>query len=294
MRSASVVCCVLLALILSACRRTAPPASPPPAPPPGMVYIPGGKTKIGATDGLPQEQPVFTADVKPFFLDVHPVTVAQFREFVDATGYRTQAEEFGDSAVFDFDTGEWSLVNGADWRHPFGPDKPAAADDHPVTQVSWNDAMAYCNWAGKRLPTEVEWEHAARNARNGGPQYPWGNELVIDGKYMANAWQGSFPDLNTAADGYMATSPVGAYGASPLGLTDLGGNVWEWTADWFRPYANRDQPFMPGKNSKKATRGGSFLCDPVVCHGYRVSGRSDSTPETGMCHTGFRCARDIP
>lgn len=280
----------LAVLILSGCKQ----AAPPPTPPPGMVYIPGGTTQIGSSEGTPQEQPVFTATVKPFFLDVHPVTVAQFREFVDATGFKTQAETFGDSATFSFKTGEWSLVSGADWQHPFGPDEPAAQDDHPVTQVSWNDAVAYCKWAGKRLPTEVEWEHAARNARNGGPKYAWGDELVVDGTYMANAWQGSFPKFNTGADGYMATSPVGVFGKSPLGLTDMGGNVWEWVDDWFRPYSARGTPFTPDKDSHKTSRGGSFLCDPAVCHGYRVSGRSDSTPETGMCHTGFRCARDVP
>lgn len=261
-----------------------------------MVYIPGGTTQIGSNNGTPQEQPVFTAAVKPFFLDIHPVTVAQFRAFVDATSYKTQAEVFGDSAVFDFKSEAWlsPLTKGADWRHPFGPDEPAAPDDHPVTQVSWNDAAAYCKWAGKRLPTEVEWEHAARNARNGGPQYAWGDELVVNGKYMANAWQGRFPEFNTLADGYLATSPVGVFGKTPLGLTDMGGNVWEWVDDWFRPYSARGTPFTPTPESHKTSRGGSFLCDPAVCHGYRVSGRSDSTPETGMCHTGFRGARDVP
>ena len=281
---------LLIAVVVSGCKKI----PPPPAPPPGMVYIAGGTTQIGSNNGTPQEQPVFTATVKPFFLDIHPVTVAQFREFVDATGFKTQAEVFGDSAAFSFKTGQWSLVKGADWQHPFGPDEPAAADDHPVTQVSWNDAVAYCKWAGKRLPPEVEGEHAARNARNGGPQYAWGDELVVDGKYMANTWQGRFPDFNTAADGYTTTSPVGVFGKTPLGLTDMGGNVWEWVDDWFRPYSARGTPFTPTKESHKTSRGGSFLCDPAVCHGYRVSGRSDSTPETGMSHTGFRSARDVP
>lgn len=292
-RSGCILRVALMLISASLCTSCKKPA-PPPTPPDGMVFVPGGKTQIGSNEGLPSEQPVFTADVKPFFLDVHLVTVAQYREFVEATGYRTQAEVFGNSAVFDFDTGEWSLVDGADWRHPFGPQRPAAEDDHPVTQVSWNDAVAYCEWVGKRLPTEVEWEHAARNARNGGPRYAWGDELVIDGAYMANTWQGRFPDFNTTADGYLATNPVGAFGETPLGLTDMGGNVWEWVDDWLRPYNQRGTPFTPNKESKKVQRGGSFLCDPAVCHGYRVSGRADSTPETGLCHTGFRCARDIP
>lgn len=287
---------VLFALIIATvggCRQSrALPA--PPAPPPGMVYIPGGRTRIGSVEGLPQEQPVFTADVKPFFLDIHPVTVAQYRTFVEATGYVTQAETLGDSAVFDFITGEWSLVKGAMWRHPFGPDQPAAPDDHPVTQVSWNDAAAYCEWAGKRLPTEIEWEHAARNAKNSGPMYAWGDSLILNGRYMANTWQGQFPKFNTAADGYLTTSPVGAFGATPLGLTDMGGNVWEWVDDWFRPYTERGKPYHPGPESERVQRGGSFLCDPSVCHGYRVSARMKSTPETGLCHTGFRCARDAP
>ncbi len=259
-----------------------------------MVYIPGGKTRIGSTDGLPQEQPVFTATVRPFFLDIHPVTVAQYRAFVEATGHVTQAETYGDSGVFNFQTGGWSLVAGASWHHPFGPDQPAAPDDHPVTQVSWNDALAYCRWAGKRLPTEIEWEHAARGAKNGGPMYPWGDSLVREGRYMANTWQGRFPDFNTAADGYLTTSPVGHFGATPLGLTDMGGNVWEWVDDWFRPYSEREKPYRPTPESERAQRGGSFLCDPAVCHGYRVSARMKSTPETGLCHTGFRCAMDAP
>ncbi len=293
LRHCLVAACVIAALV-AGCKKSAPSPAPLPAPPPGMVYIPGGQTRIGSNDGLPQEQPVFTADVKPFFLDIHPVTVAQYRAFVQATGHITHAETYGDSGVFDFETGEWSLVKGATWHHPFGPDQPAAPDDHPVTQVSWIDAVAYCEWAGKRLPTEVEWEHAARNAKNGGPTYAWGDSLVIDGRYMANTWQGQFPKFNTAADGYLGASPVGAFGATPLGLTDMGGNVWEWVDDWFRPYSERGKPYEPTAESKKVQRGGSFLCDPAVCHGYRVSGRADAPPDEGLCHTGFRCARDAP
>ena len=273
---------------------TAAAPSSIPAAPEGMAYVPGGTTTIGSLDGPPHEAPTFVAEIKPFFLDVHPVTVAQYRAFVEASGYKTQAEQFGDGAVFDFKTGTWSLVPGANWRHPFGPDQPPAADDHPVTQVSWNDAVAYCRWAGKRLPTEVEWEHAARNAKPGGLRYAWGDELVVNGKHMANAWQGEFPHRNTVEDGFLATSPVGHFGASPLGLTDMGGNVWEWCEDWYRSYAERDRPFTPTAQSEKSQRGGSFLCDPDVCHGYRVSGRAHSTPETGLCHTGFRCALDAP
>jgi sulfatase modifying factor 1 len=257
-----------------------------------MVYFAGGRTRIGSDEGEPAERPTFSVDVAPFALDVHPVTVAEFRRFVEATGYVTQSERFGSSGVFDVKNGTWGLVDGASWRRPFGPSAPPAPDDHPVTQVSWNDAVSYCRWAGKRLPTEVEWEHAARNGRSDGPRYAWGNELVVDGRYMANTWQGEFPHRNTAADGWVYTSPVGALGKTKSGLTDMGGNVWQWCADWFRPYAERGRPFTPGAESAKVTRGGSFLCDPKVCHGFRVSARGHSTPETGLVHIGFRCARD--
>ena len=260
--------------------------------PAGMVYVPGGVTHIGAEDGLPAEQPVFEAAVEPFFMDAHPVTVAEFRRFVEATGYRTEAERLGDAGVLDAD-GEWRLVPGATWRHPRGPGAPPARGDHPVTQVSWNDAAAYARWAGKRLPTEVEWEHAARGGRDARQPYAWGARLVEHGAYRANTWQGSFPDLDTGEDGYVGTSPVGAFGATPLGLVDMGGNVWEWTADWFRPYADRDTPYVPDAGSERAQRGGSFLCNPSYCHGYRVSARSHSTPETALFHVGFRCVKDL-
>ncbi len=261
--------------------------------PSGMVYIPGGRTRIGSEDGAPTERPTFYADVAPFLLDVHPVTVADFRRFVDATGYVTQSERFGASGVFDVKSGSWGLVDGASWRRPLGPSAPPAADDHPVTQVSWNDAVAYCRRAGKRLPTEVEWEHAARAGRSDGPRYAWGNALVVDGRYMANTWQGEFPRRNTAADGWVYTSPVGVFGKTPSGLTDMGGNVWQWCDDWFRPYSLRAAPFTPEAASEKVIRGGSFLCDPRVCHGFRVSARGHSTPETGLMHIGFRCVKDV-
>jgi sulfatase modifying factor 1 len=257
-----------------------------------MVSFAGGRTRIGSDDGEPIERPTFVADVAPFLLDVHPVTVAEFRRFVDTTGYETQSERFGSSAVFDVKTGTWSLVDGASWRRPLGPSAPIAADDHPVTQVSWNDARAYCRWTGKRLPTEVEWEHAARGGRSDGPRYAWGDALVVDGHYMANTWQGEFPHRNTAADGFVYTAPVGRFGKTASGLTDMGGNVWQWCDDWFRPYAERGTPFTAGADSAKVLRGGSFLCDPKVCHGFRVSARGHSTPETGLAHVGFRCARD--
>ncbi|MDX1418876.1 MAG: formylglycine-generating enzyme family protein [Rubricoccaceae bacterium] len=304
---------VALALfLLAACgtEETAPASGPPaeaasvaaPADTSGVwVDVPGGRTTIGSEDGLPQEQPTFEADVPPFGLMRSPVTVAQFRAFVERTGYVTEAERFGSGTVLT-QTG-WHLVPGASWHHALGPDGPPAPDDHPVTQVSWNDAAAYCEAAGGRLPTEVEWEHAARNARDDRRPYAWGDSLVThdhDGSherheaeahYHANTWTGTFPTRNTAADGYQLTSPVGAFGETDLGLTDLGGNVWEWTGSWYRPYGERDQPFTPTPASERVQRGGSFLCHPSYCHGYRVSARSHATPESSLFHVGFRCAR---
>lgn len=259
---------------------------------PEMIPIAGGRTRIGSTTGEPSEAPPFEADVKPFLLDVHPVTVAEFRRFVESMEYVTQSERFGASGVFDLATGRWSLVDGANWRQPRGRTAPAAPDDHPVTQVSWHDAVAYCSWAGKRLPTEIEWEHAARSGSKTATRYAWGDALVVDGQYMANTWQGHFPDHNTAADGYLYTSPVGQFGRTPAGLTDMGGNVWQWCEDWYRPYAQRAAPYVPDAKSEKVIRGGSFLCDPTVCHGFRVAARGHATPETGLIHVGFRCAKD--
>ena len=262
--------------------------------PDGMVLVPGGRTDIGSTAGLPMERPVFRARVKPFFMDIHPVTVGQFRAFVEATGYRTQAEEFGNAAVLIAATGRWELLAGATWHHPLGPDSAAAPEDHPVTQISWNDAAEYAVWAGKRLPTEVEWEHAARGAINDPRSYAWGDSLVERGEFQANVWNGRFPMHNSGEDGYLLTSPVGLYGKTALGLTDMGGNVWEWTSDWYRPYSERDEPFEPDQYSERVQRGGSFLCEPGWCHGYRVSARSHSTPESSLFHVGFRCVMDLP
>lgn len=262
--------------------------------PEGMVFVPGGKTRIGSETGMPVERPVFWAKVDGFLMDAHPVTVGQFAAFVEATGFVTEAERFGNAGVFDYETRHWTLVDGAMWSHPFGPSASPALDDHPVTQVSWHDAVAYAAWADKRLPTEVEWEHAARGGSNSRARYAWGDDIVVDGAPKANIWDGRFPMHNTGEDGHLYTSPVGAYGETPLGVTDMGGNVWEWTQDWYRPYAERNKPFEPNPQSEKAQRGGSFLCEPGWCHGYRVSGRSHSTPESSLFHVGFRCVKDLP
>jgi formylglycine-generating enzyme required for sulfatase activity len=171
-------------------------------------------------------------------------------------------------------------------RHPSPPPslvaQPRGAEqDGAREQMQWNQDA-----------TEVEWEHAARGGRNGGPRYPWGDALVIDGRYMANTWQGEFPHRNTVADGCLYTSPVGVFGKTPARLTDMGGNVWQWCEDWFRPYAERASAYVPDAQGEKVIRGGSFLCDPKVCHGFHVSAHGDSTPETGLVRVGFRCARD--
>lgn len=281
--------CILFLLFIgiAACGQ-----GPPPIPPPGMVYIPGGRTQIGSEDGVPHERPVFKARVKSFFMDTSPVTVGDFREFIQATGYVTEAESFGNAALFNVGTRQWELRDGAYWEWPMGPDGAPAPEDHPVTQVSWNDAVAYAAWAGKRLPTEIEWEHAARLGSDG--QYAWGDSLVKDGQHKANVWNGRFPAFNTNEDGYATTSPVGVFGTTSTGLVDMGGNVWEWTADWYRSYADRNKAFQPNPGSEKAKRGGSFLCEPGWCHGYRVSGRSHSTPETALYHVGFRLVKDVP
>lgn len=278
--------------------------------PVGMVYVPGGQTLIGAEAALPglaHERPAFEAEVVPFFLDQSPVTVARFRSFVEATGYETQAEGFGDAGVLDRETGAWTLAAGANWQRPLGPDAPPAPEDHPVTQVSWNDAQAHCAWTGGRLPTEAEWEHAARGARNRAGPYPWGGADAQEAteepdehriRYRANTWNGTFPVRNTGADGYLRTSPVAAFGATELGLTDLAGNVWEWTASWYQPYPLHadvaQPPTGPSGEPERVQRGGSYLCNPSWCHGYRVSARSHATPETALEHVGFRCARDLP
>ena len=275
--------------------------------PKGMVYIPGGRTRIGITEETwkkvqqmqkPGARPAwgrgarssFVTDVEPFYLEKHPVTVAQFRQFVEDTGYETQAERFGNAGVMV--RGRWRLVEGATWHHPRGPTNKSAPEGHPVTQVSWNDAVSYCKWKGRRLPTEVEWEHAARGADNDRALCPDG-VCPRNGNSTprANIWQGRFPVKNSVTDGFRYTSPVGAFDEMELGLTDMSGNVWEWTSSWYRPYSRRGMPFQPTKQSEKVQRGGSFQCNE--CGGYRVFARGHSTPETSLFHVGFRCAKSV-
>ena len=221
------------------------------------------------------------ATIKSYWLDVSPVTVAQFRVFVKQTHFKTQAEIFGNAGVFDFKTGTWGLVAGANWEYPFGKKSGLAKPNHPVTQVSWNDANAYCKWAKKRLPSSEEFIFAEKNGiHDEGKTYTWGDDFLENKKYKTNFWQGNFPYNNTVADGFLTTSPVGYFGANQLGLMDIEGNVWQWCSD--------DSELKIGEKNQ---RGGSFLCDPMVCHGFKTGGISSTSAETSLCHSGFRCAR---
>ena len=275
------------------------------------VALPGGTFSMG--DGFAEgyvadgETPVHSVTVNPFRIDRACVTNAQFATFVDATRYVTDAETFGNSAVFitavlaepddvlgHFGALWWLAVRGAAWGHPFGPasgvDKMA---DHPVVHVSHNDALAYCQWAGRRLPTEAEWEYAARGGRIG-QRFPWGDELEADGHHHANVWQGHFPQHNSGADGWLATAPVRAYAPNDFGLYQMIGNVWEWCADWFdRDWYERSpsaNPEGPASGDARVTRGGSYLCHDSYCSRYRVAARSSNTPDSSAGNIGFRTA----
>ena len=258
-----------------------------------MVRIPSGfLNTTTANDSLSKS--IQSVAVDSFYMDIHPVTVGQFREFIDQTSYTTSAESFGNSLVFDQKLGEWKFVKGANWLYPRGPKNELALDKHPVTQVSWYDAIAYCDWAGMRLPSEIEWEYAARNAgKIDNSLYPWNsNSAVENGTYRANFWQGAFPLYNNEADGYKYTSPVGTFGTTPLGLQDMAGNVWEWCSDWKEP-ASSTEDNEETKYGEKIQRGGSFLCDTKVCHGFRLVTNSSSTPETSLMNVGFRCVKSM-
>ncbi len=313
----------------------------------GMVWVPGGEFAMGGTDPFaqPYERPVHRVHVDGFWIDATEVTNAQFRAFVEATGYVTVAERPVDweeikkqvppgtprpaeemlqpaSLVFsppdravdlrDFRVW-WALVPGADWRHPRGPGSDLEGlDDHPVVQVCWEDAAAYAAWAGKQLPTEAQWEFAARGGMDGKANV-WGDDAVDPTR--ANYWQGSFPRENTAEDGYVHTNPVKAFAPNGFGLYGMAGNVWEWCADLYRPdaYALRVRdagpdevvrnPSGPSKSfdgqnpyapELRAQRGGSFLCNDRYCANYRPSARGNATPDSAMNHLGFRCVINGP
>jgi sulfatase modifying factor 1 len=300
---------------------------PPPGPAPeGMVWIPGGRFAMGS-DYAPFDdaRPIHTVEVDGFWMDKTPVTNAQWEKFVKATGYVTVAERKPDpkdypgvpedklvpgAVVFSppdqpvplDNIGQWwAWVPGANWRHPEGPNSTIKGrENHPVVHVCWEDAVAYCKWAGKRLPTEAEWEFAARGGMTQKP-YVWGDEFRPGGEYQANTFQGRFPNENRKEDGYARTSPVGTYPPNKFGLYDMAGNVWEWCSDWFRPdyYAQSPvrnpqgppdsyDPQEPGI-PKKVQRGGSFLCTDQYCSRYMPGGRGKGATDTGTSHVGFRC-----
>lgn len=259
------------------------------------------------TDGEQSPHPV---RVDPFLMDVTAVTVAQFAAFVAATGYRTEAEIEGSSAVFhlavqakrkhvlgSFGMPWWVGVQGADWRHPFGPlSDTGGLEDHPVVHVTHNDALVYCRWAGRALPTEAEWEYAARGGL-AESRYAWGDELTPDGQHRANIWQGVFPSFNSAEDGWLATAPVRSFAPNGFGLYQMAGNVWEWCADWFDAgyytRAPRLNPLGPDDGTERVMRGGSYLCHTSYCNRYRVAARTGNTPNSSSGNVGFRTVRHL-
>lgn len=322
--------------------------SPAPCPAPaGMVWIPGGEFSMGKTDPtrelcggndpMSDARPVHRVYVDGFWMDATEVTNAQFAGFVAATGYVTVAERkpraedypgvppealVAGSVVFsppphpvtlDNALAWWRYVPGACWRHPEGPGSSIAGrENHPVVHIAYEDAEAYAKWAGKRLPTEAEWEFAARGGR-AGDSYTWGNELQPGGRWLANIWQGPFPHGGTPDDGFIRSAPVGSFPANSYGLHDMAGNVWEWTSDWYRPdtYARdvaaagggvRHNPRGPAQAesfdpqepglAKRVQRGGSFLCTDQYCTRYMVGSRGKGAPDTGSNHLGFRCVQD--
>jgi len=286
-----------------------------------LVELPAGEFRMGATGFYPEEAPVHTVSVGAVAVERHPVTNAQFAEFVHATGYRTVAERPMDPALYpgvapeDLVPGSlvfratpgpvnladwrqwWDWEPGACWRAPFGPGSDAAdIPDHPVVQVAYPDAAAYAAWAGRRLPTEAEWEYAARGGS--ATVYAWGDEPQPGGRLMANTWQGRFPYRNDGALGWAGTSPVGIFPPNDFGLFDMIGNVWEWTTT---PYSGRGHvpgtpkssccpvPAEPDPSVTQTLKGGSHLCAPEYCHRYRPAARSPQSQDSSTTHIGFRC-----
>lgn len=307
--------------------------APGPPPRPGMVWLPGGTFRMGSDAHYPEEAPAHRARVGGFWIDRHQVTNRQFAEFVRRTGHVTVAETAPDPAEYPgadpsllvpasvvfvrpprrVDLRDvrnwWQLLPGADWRRPYGPGSDLRGlDDHPVVHVAWADVAAYAAWAGGDLPTEAEWEYAASGGATEPAEYAWGDELTPGGRHLANVWQGEFPVLNLAADGYETTAPVGSFPPNAFGLHDMIGNVWEWTSDWYGPHgtAGRDAccaPVNPRGGGEQASydpatpavriprrvmKGGSFLCAPNYCRRYRPAARMPQAVDTSTCHLGFR------
>jgi formylglycine-generating enzyme required for sulfatase activity len=276
-----------------------------------VVRFPGGPSFIGTdrpalkVDGEAPRRPV---RLKPFGIERHAVTNERFARFVDATGFVTEAEHFGWSFVFQtflderlsapapIDTPWWRRIDDACWRSPEGPGSTIQGrEDHPAIHVSWNDAQAFAKWCGGRLPTEAEWEHAAR----GGAwdrRFPWGDEEPDDSRTLCNIWQGRFPDLNTVADGYAGTAPVDAFAPNPVGLFNMVGNVWEWCQDPFRTRsltrAGRERDRQAAAETERVMKGGSYLCHISYCYRYRIAARLGRHPNTSTGHVGFRVAYD--
>jgi sulfatase modifying factor 1 len=299
-----------------------------------MVWIPGSTFRMGSNDHYPEEAPVHRVTVDGFWIDRTPVTNRQFKRFVKATGHKTYAETppdpkdypgalpemiYAGSLVFASpprvsnlkDWSQWwTFMKGADWRHPYGPKSNInVLDQHPVVHVSHSDALAYARWAGKDLPTEAEWEFAARGGLDGA-EFAWGGEFTPDGVHMANTWQGAFPLHNDNGDGYERTSPVTAFPPNGYGVCDMIGNVWEWTSDWYAPKHEADaqkaccvpsnprggregaslDPRQPQiKIPRKVIKGGSHLCAPNYCRRYRPAARHAEQIDTSTSHLGFRC-----
>ena len=297
-----------------------------------MVHVPGGAFQMGSNDFYPEEGPVHRVAVDEFWMDEHPVTNAEFRRFIQATAYITVAERRPDptnyrgvdptllvpgSLVFrrpphrvslQDSRAWWIYLPGACWHHPEGiASHLQGRDHHPVVHVAYEDAKAYADWVGKSLPTEAEWEFAARGGLDGA-KYVWGDEFAPEGQMMANTWQGEFPWQNLKSDGYEGTSPVGAFPANGYGLFDMAGNVWEWTSDFFTPRHTEDAvkscctPRDPRLDSqtqstglpdahipRRVVKGGSHLCAPNYCLRYRPAARQGEAVDTSTCHIGFRC-----
>ncbi|RKS97265.1 formylglycine-generating enzyme family protein [Chryseobacterium defluvii] len=308
----------------------------------GMVLIPGGRFDMGGDNNQADadEYPKHQVQVSSFYMDITEVTNAQFRKFVDATGYITTAERIPDweelkknvpagtpkppdsllvaaSLVFkptrkpvDLNnyTQWWKWIKGADWKHPKGlGSNIEGKDNYPVVHISWDDAQAYCKWTGKRLPTEAEWEYAARGGLKNNI-YPWGNESINKGLPKANSWEGKFPYFNEKKDGYTELAPVTSFKANGYGLYDMAGNVWEWCSDlysynYYKELEGKvslnpkgpDTSYDPQEpyTSKRSLRGGSFMCNDSYCSGYRVARRMKSSPDTSLENTGFRCVKDL-